>query len=244
MLRKRSSIGTSPRLGRSDRVSVTRVDMESLPLIGQGRGCVVYDLGDGTVLRRYRNPSQSAEGEAAAMRRAAQAGVAVPRVHAVCGADIRMDRVAGPTMAGHLAAHPEQAESCGRILADLHRALDLTESGAGAALVHGDLHPLNVLMSPDGPVLIDWTNHRTGRRALDVALTWMVLQCFDPDDDAMRLQFASLRAALVRGFLGSVDVAAAAASLQDAAVIRHADPATSATEHTRIDRLLAVANAD
>jgi fructosamine-3-kinase len=75
--------------------------------------------------------------------------------------------------------HPEQAGPHGRLLADLHHGLDGTRS-RGSALVHGNLHPGNVLMSADGPVLIDWTNHRTGLRALDVALTWLVLDCFDP----------------------------------------------------------------
>ncbi|MEP6852309.1 MAG: ester cyclase [bacterium] len=111
-------------------------------------------------------------------------------------------------------------------MADLHCALDGTES-AGGALVHGDPHPGNVVMSEKGPVLIDWTNHRTGPRALDVALTWLLLDCFDPDEPALTLQLAPLRAELLRSFSAAVDVVAAAAALPDAAAIRHADPATT-----------------
>ncbi len=176
------------------------------------------------------------------MRRAELAGVAVPRVHAVSGSALRMDRVDGPTMADRLAEHPKQAGPFGRLLADLHHGLDGTGS-RGSALLHGDLHPGNVLMSADGPVLIDWTNHRIGPRALDVALTWLVLDCFDPDDDALRIQLASLRVEFLRSFLEAVDASAAAAALPEAAVIRRADPATTSEEHSRIDRLLSVMSA-
>jgi hypothetical protein len=99
-------------------------------------------------------------------------------------------------------------------------------------------------MSAEGPVLIDWTNHRIGRRALDVALTWLVLACFDPDDDALRIHLASLRDELLRSFLDAVDANAAVAVLPEAAAIRRADPATTAEEHSRIDRLLSVASAE
>lgn len=146
------------------------------------------------------------------MRRAARAGVPVPRVHDVSGPEIRMDRVGGPTMAGYLAEHPERSEFCGRVVADLDRTLDGTQSGGGA-LVHGDLHPGNVVMSKQGSVLIDWTNHQTGPRALDVALTWLVLDCFDPDEHALTLELAPLRARLLRSFSDAVDVVAAAAAL-------------------------------
>lgn len=224
-------------------VNVSRVVTNSLPLIGQGRGCLVYDLGDGTVLRRYRNPSQSAEAEAAAMRRAAQAGLAVPRVHDVSGSAIRMDRVDGPTMADQLAEHPEQAGPSGHLLADLHHALDGTGS-RGFAVVHGDLHPGNVVMSADGPVLIDWTNHRSGPRALDVALTWLLLDCFDPDDDALRIRLGSLRGEFLRSFLEAMDASAAAAALPEAGAIRRADPATTSEEHSRINHLLSVVGAE
>ena len=54
-------------------------------IVGQGRSSVVYDLSNGTVLRRYRDESQSAHSDAVAMRAAAAAGVRVPRVHSAAG---------------------------------------------------------------------------------------------------------------------------------------------------------------
>jgi aminoglycoside phosphotransferase (APT) family kinase protein len=199
---------------------------------------VVYDLGDGRVLRRYRNPAQSAEREAAIMLRAGLAGVPVPTVHAVDGADIVMDRIDGPTMLAALLDDPGRARDSGVLLAQLHRGLDATAvDGPESAVVHGDLHPGNVLMGPAGPVIIDWTNSRTGPRSLDVALSWIVLACFRPDEATDRT-VERVRVALLSGFLDSVDVGAATASLVAAAAIRHGDPATTTAEHACIDRLV------
>lgn len=206
-------------------------------MVGQGRSSVVYDLGNGTVLRRYRDESQSAHSEALAMRAAAAAGVRVPRVHRVAGPDLVMDAIVGPTMLAELLVHPDRAEHYGGILADLHRGLDGVPSGSPAGLVHGDLHPGNVLVSAEGAVLIDWTNTRWADRSLDLAITWILLACFGPADPALDSAVRAVREPLLRGFLAEVDQGAAAASLQEAATVRHGDPATLPEEHVWIDQL-------
>jgi aminoglycoside phosphotransferase (APT) family kinase protein len=43
--------------------------------------------------------------------------------------------------------------------------------------VHLDLHPLNVLLSADGPVVIDWANAARGEGLTDVAFTYVLLTC-------------------------------------------------------------------
>jgi aminoglycoside phosphotransferase (APT) family kinase protein len=206
-------------------------------IVGQGRSSVVYDLSNGTVLRRYRDESQSAHSDAVAMRAAAAAGVRVPGVHSAAGPDLVMDAVKGPTMLADLLVHPDRAERYGGVLADLHRGLDRVPFKSGAGLVHGDLHPGNVLMSADGAVLVDWTNSRWAQRSLDVAITWVVLACFGPADPAVEAAIGSVRVPLLNGFLAAVDRTAAAASLWEAAGIRHGDPATLPEEHNRIDEL-------
>jgi aminoglycoside phosphotransferase (APT) family kinase protein len=40
-----------------------------------------------------------------------------------------------------------------------------------------DLHPLNVIMSPRGPIVIDWPNARRGDPMADVALTYALIRC-------------------------------------------------------------------
>src|SRR5262245_34511626 len=72
-----------------------------------------------------------------------------------------------------------------RRLADLHDQLHLIAAPdwlpplgtGGDRLVHLDLHPLNVVMTVRGPVVIDWTNAAGGDPLLDVALTYVLLTC-------------------------------------------------------------------
>ena len=94
------------------------------PVLAKGRASIIYDLRDGTVLRRYAGSDRSAEPEAEVMRLAAAAGVRVPVVHSASGPDIRMDLVPGPTMLSDLVDHPDRAGDYGRVLADLHASLD------------------------------------------------------------------------------------------------------------------------
>lgn len=209
------------------------------PIIGTGRSAVVFDVGGGQVLRRHLDPGHDAVPEAEAMQLAALFGVPVPSVRAVSGAEITMRRADGPTLLSVLLADPGQAVEAGAILAGLHDRLDRVRPDGLAAevgLVHGDLHPDNVIMTGDGPVLIDWTNHRYGPRSLDVAITWIVLACFLPDGLAS-LARAEVRGPLLDAFLDRVDRAAAVRALPAAAQIRYADPGTTPIEHHRIETL-------
>jgi Ser/Thr protein kinase RdoA (MazF antagonist) len=45
----------------------------------------------------------------------------------------------------------------------------------GARLCHGDLHPSNIVMSPDGPVIVDWFDSSRGDPVGDVARSSLVL---------------------------------------------------------------------
>ena len=53
------------------------------------------------------------------------------------------------------------------------KALD--EMPAGDRLCHGDFHPYNVLMSPRGPIVIDWNNADIGNPLEDVARSTLIL---------------------------------------------------------------------
>jgi aminoglycoside phosphotransferase (APT) family kinase protein len=52
----------------------------------------------------------------------------------------------------------------------------LRELPDGAALCHGDFHPGNVLLSPRGPVVIDWGNATRGDAAGDLGRTTLMLR--------------------------------------------------------------------
>lgn len=45
----------------------------------------------------------------------------------------------------------------------------------GNFLCHGDYHPDNILLSDQGPIVIDWTDATTGNRLADVARTILIL---------------------------------------------------------------------
>jgi tRNA A-37 threonylcarbamoyl transferase component Bud32 len=143
-------------------------------VLARGRASEVVDLGDGRVLRRFLRGGDPAR-EAAVMAHARRHGYPVPAVHAVTAEAMVLDRVDGPTMAADLRAHPDRLDVHAATLARLHDALHRIEAPGGGTLLHLDLHPENVLLAADGPVVIDWTNARAGRAEVDPALTWVIL---------------------------------------------------------------------
>lgn len=152
-----------------------------MQLLGVGRDADVFALDGGRVLRRYRDPQRSAEREARVMAHARAAGLPVPEVFDVDGADLVLERVEGPTMAAALVRRPWTLAGQARVLAGLHRAVHevpapdwLPDLGGGTALLHLDLHPANVLLAAGGPVVIDWTNAARGPAEVDVADAWLV----------------------------------------------------------------------
>ena len=56
--------------------------------------------------------------------------------------------------------------------AALKRLDDLPD---GERLCHGDFHPANVLLAPDGPRVIDWNNGTRGHPAADIARTRVLI---------------------------------------------------------------------
>jgi len=62
----------------------------------------------------------------------------------------------------------ERAESC-------ELAISLPK---GAALLHGDLHPGNVLMTGDGPVVIDWFDASIGHPVGDIVRSSLLMRPF------------------------------------------------------------------
>jgi Ser/Thr protein kinase RdoA (MazF antagonist) len=58
----------------------------------------------------------------------------------------------------------------------LSRALDLLPSRAGPLrLCHGDMHPSNVLLAADGPMIVDWFDASRGDPVADIARSSLLL---------------------------------------------------------------------
>jgi streptomycin 6-kinase len=149
-------------------------------LIAAGRASEIFDLGSGRVLRRFRAGGDYGR-ETLAMEHARGHGYPVPRVWEVRDDALVLDRIDGPTMLDDLRRRPWSLRGHARLLAQLHERLHeivapeaLPATGPGDRLLHLDLHPDNVILSPAGPVVIDWTNARRGEPALDVALMWVI----------------------------------------------------------------------
>jgi aminoglycoside phosphotransferase (APT) family kinase protein len=108
-------------------------------------------------------------------------------VHELRAADTElvMDRIDGPLMLDVLFAPPWELPTHMRTLADLHDRLHEIPApdwlpqmpDGGDRLLHLDLHPLNVMLTGSGPVVIDWTNAARGDGLSDVAATYVLLTC-------------------------------------------------------------------
>ena len=112
------------------------------------------------------------------MRHARANGYPVPEVIDVSGRDLVLQRLHGQTMQRVLERERDSFVRNIQLLASLHERLhriegpdDLRPVGPGKTLLHLDLHPNNVILTPDGPFVIDWANARTGHWADDVAQT-------------------------------------------------------------------------
>jgi streptomycin 6-kinase len=195
-------------------------------VIAAGRASEILDLGGGRVLRRFKTGGHPAY-EAKIMEHARGHGFAVPEVLEVLDDALVLERVDGPTMLAALKRRPWRVAHDARTLARLHAQLHEIPF-EGESLLHLDLHPDNVLLSPRGPVVIDWTNARAGEPALDVALTWVI--CATSSGLGGRV--------FNRLFLRHVDRDAARAALPHAAAYRLADRNVTPAERARVRRLL------
>ena len=165
--------------------------------------------------------------EARTMEHARAQGYPVPAVEQVSddGSEIVMERVEGPLMFEVISRRPWKVTQQGRILGDLHQQLHAISApawvphapfGEGAALLHLDLHPLNVIISPNGPVVIDWSNARRGDGDADLALTWVLLVAGGIPSGRVKAAVLSRgRALLVNAMLSRFDRSAVAARLPE-----------------------------
>ena len=142
--------------------------------LASGRDCDVFALADGRVVRWYKD-RRSAESEAELIRAVHALGYPVPRVDEWDGPKIVMERIDGPTLGEQLVSGAVSPEDGARIQSDLQGRLHALPWPGGESLLHLDFHPFNILMGPDGPVVIDWTNAHNGPPGLDVAMSALIL---------------------------------------------------------------------
>ncbi|WP_329024904.1 phosphotransferase [Streptomyces sp. NBC_00690] len=161
-------------------------------LVGFGRSADVFAIDDRWVLRRYRDGGD-ATAEALVMRHVAEYGYPVPGVrssegnqgpeaqvvsHATRG-ELVLQRLSGPTLRKAMRQAAVSADQTGAMLADLLHRLHTIPARVSAdpehRVLHLDLHPDNVMLTPSGPMVIDWRNTEEGHPALDWAMTALIL---------------------------------------------------------------------
>lgn len=149
-------------------------------LLGSGRSADVYEIDEAWVLRRDREGWGDAAAEGAVMTYVREHGYPAPRVRpSGSRTELVMERLAGPTMLAVLLSGEMGAEEGGALLASLLRRLHAVPgrdpADPGARVLHLDLHPDNVILTPDGPRVIDWTNAEDGPPGLDWAMSAVIL---------------------------------------------------------------------
>lgn len=112
--------------------------------------------------------------------------------------------------------------------------------GAGDRVNHFDLHPLNVLLGPTGPVVIDWPNARRGNPATDVALTWLLVGAGEiPGGGLMAKIAGAFRSSFLNAFLKHFDLDEVRAELEATVEWKVRDPHMSEAENARMRAITA-----
>ncbi|WP_328496646.1 phosphotransferase [Streptomyces sp. NBC_00414] len=218
-------------------------------LVGSGRRADVYAYeseGDGTdgagggawVLRRYRDGVGDASFAADVMEYVHGHGYPVPRVWpraTESRADLVMERLSGPTLLGAMAAgEVTAAEGAGvlaRLLGELHAIPARVSGEPGARVLHLDLHPDNVLLTPGGPMVIDWDNTEEGPPGLDWGMSAVLLaQVAVVEGHPHAAGAGEVLAALLAGCRDSAVLTGVRRELGRALERRAVDPATGPAE--------------
>jgi aminoglycoside phosphotransferase (APT) family kinase protein len=212
------------------------------PKLAEGRDSEIFEHGAGRVLRLARD-RRSLIPEAETMRYVRSHGYPCPDVHDAGDGYLVMDRLDGVTMMEAAGKPPFPLRRSGRVLAALHERLHRIPAPPGIAdapvpgdrIVHRDLHPMNVMMTSAGPVVIDWSNASSGDPAFDVADTWVLFACAAPPATGFdRLVVPVGRRVMLRAFLSGVDPVAARRVIPAAVEHRLTDRNMSPDERDRM----------
>jgi len=188
------------------------------------------------------------------MEHARSHGYPVPVVEDISadGTQLVMERISGPSMFTPLARQPWAMKKYVAILAGLHDRLHeipgpdwlpRAPGSPGDAMLHLDLNQLNVMLSPRGPVVIDWANVARGCATVDVAATWVLLAAAGiPSGRATATLLRRLRAAFVHAFLAHFDLDVVRCELSATVDWKLRDPNMTVAEQQVMRRLAAAAH--
>jgi aminoglycoside phosphotransferase (APT) family kinase protein len=211
------------------------------PLIASGRDADIFEYGPNLVLRRSKD-GRSIASEARIMEYLHAQGFPVPAVEEISddGANLVMERIPGASMVDAIARAPWTIRRQARVLAELHRDLHEVAPpdflppapvGQGDRVLHLDLHPLNVIVGPKGPVVIDWTGACIGDPNVDVALAWVLMSAGTIPGGSVRVRVLGWgRSLLINGYISHFDQNQVALRLRPVVEWKVKDPHMSEDE--------------
>ncbi len=184
------------------------------------------------------------------MEYARRHGFPVPAVQEVSndGTDLVMERIDRPTMSAVIKRRPWTLHQQGAVLAELHQQLHEipapewirdTPCGSGDRLIHLDLHPLNVMVTANGPVVIDWPNAARGDANTDIALTWVLIAAGGVSPGRIKAAVEGwARSILTGSLLKRFDASAVRAQLPGVVEWKSSDPHMSESDRVAMRRLI------
>jgi hypothetical protein len=102
-----------------------------------------------------------------------------------------------------------------------------------------DLHPLNVILSSKGPLVLDWTDAVRGDPLVDVAATWVLLASGNVTSSRVQAMMVKVgRNVLLKAFLEPFSKTELVSVLNDVVEWKSRDPNMSASEVERMRSLL------
>jgi aminoglycoside phosphotransferase (APT) family kinase protein len=128
----------------------------------EGRGASVYEFVEGRSLWEDIVDHPAAMGEHA--RVLADAQVQIFNVAPPLGLPAQRDRLGSKIRHAARLFDPS-----------LTAAIDVIPPAGHLRVCHGDMHPSNIIMSPRGPIVVDWFDASLGDRLADVARTLILL---------------------------------------------------------------------
>jgi aminoglycoside phosphotransferase (APT) family kinase protein len=213
--------------------------------LAEGRDSQIFEHGPGRVLRLARD-GRSLVLEAEVMTYVRDRGYPAPAVYDAGEGYLVMQRLEGPTMLEAALKRPSALAECGRLLAGLHRQLHEIPAlpglpqvdVAGDRLLHRDLHPLNVLMTEGGPIVIDWANAARGDPSYDVADTWVLFATAEaPGGLSKQIMAAIGRRIFLKHFLAALDARSARQAIPVVVRDRLANRNMTEAEKARMRRM-------
>lgn len=210
-----------------------------LQRIAEGRTAEVYSLGDGKVVKLYRQryPSKNIEREAKKCNFAFKQGLPTPQVFDLIQLNGRQGIVfqecVCSSLVKRLQDHPNDVVPMAKLLAELHIKIheclgkglpsifdhtriiidkaqilndtvkerlraQLGHMPNGQNICHGDFHPDNVLLTDNGPVVIDWVDATMGPPVADFVRTILLIRyCNLPSSSKEAAVFVKMKTTLL-----------------------------------------------